>query len=144
MINIDIFNLTQDRLLGLNVRHYHYLTQEENLPGLKSLNGWSRPLRGCTCSECQGYEEWTTAPYAVTVYDDGLDYDADGNSYPDDAPGHHPHSYHHTRRSAEIEAAWLQHHGTEAWRITIAEDIHVAPWERQDLNRWLAKDAQAN
>lgn len=72
-----------------------------------------------------------TVPFAVTVYDDGLDYDTDGNAYFDDYPGDHAVSFHHTRKSAEAEAAWLEHHGTSADRINIVEDYRTYRWELQ-------------
>jgi hypothetical protein len=66
---------------------------------------------------------------AVLIWDDGLDYDMDGTSYQDDAPGDHPHSYHHTRKDAEIMAMILEDSGCDPARITIVEGFWVAPWD---------------
>lgn len=45
-------------------------------------------------------------PFAVTVYSDGMDYDIDGNAYFDDYPSWFAVSYHRTRKSAEVAAAY--------------------------------------
>ena len=53
----------------------------------------------------------------------------DGTSYQDDCPGDHPHSYHLTRKDAEIMAAILEDGGCEANRITIVEGFWVPFWD---------------
>jgi hypothetical protein len=66
---------------------------------------------------------------AVLVWDDGLDYDVDGNAYVDDCPGYHPHSYHHSLKDAESEIAWLIHRGLDSGRITLIEGYPVSDWD---------------
>lgn len=68
-------------------------------------------------------------PYAVLVYNDGLDYDEDGNSYFDDYPSDDYASGHRSLKGAEAEAAWLEHAGIEARRISIVEDYHAMRYE---------------
>lgn len=61
---------------------------------------------------------------AVLIWDDGLDC-----GYQDDVPGYYPHSYHHSRKDAEITAAYLENSGCDPHRITIVEDYWVTPWD---------------
>jgi hypothetical protein len=72
---------------------------------------------------------------AVLIWDDGLDYNMDGTAYQDDAPGDHPHSYHHTRKDAEIMAMILEDGGCDPARITIVEGFWVAPWDTDRIPR---------
>ncbi len=65
----------------------------------------------------------------VFVWDDGLDYNIDGTSYQDSPPGDFPHSYHHSRKDAEVMAAYLENSGCEPWRITIVEDYLPPEWD---------------
>ena len=66
---------------------------------------------------------------AVLIWDDGLDYNMDGTSYQDDAPGDFPHSYHHSLKEAQIAVAYLENGGCDPERITIVEDFLVSPWD---------------
>lgn len=66
---------------------------------------------------------------AILIWDDGLDYNMDGTAYQDDAPGDYPHSYHHSRRDAEIMAAYLEDGGCDPKRISIVEGFWVCPWD---------------
>lgn len=70
---------------------------------------------------------------AVLVWDNGLDYNLDGTAYQDDAPGDYPHSYHLTRKDAEVMAAYLENGGCEANRITIVEGFHVPEWDENRI-----------
>ena len=92
-----------DTLAGLNTRPACYLDPN-----------WTPPARVCE----QGYPWDNYQPFQcwrVLVWDDGLDC-----GYFDDYPGDHCASHHRTQRGAEMEAAWLEHHGIEASRITVA------------------------
>lgn len=102
---IHLDHLT-DSLSGLNVRPAAYL--DLTPPPAKQAEPrypW------------EDYEPFQC--YLVLVWDDGLDYDADGNAYQDDAPGYHCASHHRTQKGAEAEAAWMEHHGIKASRIAI-------------------------
>lgn len=76
-------------------------------------------------------EEVVKAPFAVLIWDDGLDYNMDGTSYQDDAPGSIPHSYHFDRKAAEAEVAWLEHRGCDPSNIQIVTGLVVPPWHRK-------------
>ncbi len=52
--------------------------------------------------------KYVLIPFVVMMWDDGLDYDMEGNSYFDDYPDYHEHSYHHTRKDAEVEVAYIE------------------------------------
>jgi len=112
----DHFDFLTDVLSGLNVRHYNYLREE-------------------VAVELDHYHDdrfdEVIAPVAVLVYDDGLDYDLDGNAYFDDYPSDVPHSYHNTLYGAQAEAAWLEHHGVKPNRISIVEGYPTYRWDLQ-------------
>jgi hypothetical protein len=112
----DHFDFLTDVLHGLNVRHYNYLAEE-------------------VAVELDYYHDdrfdEVFVPVAVLVYDDGLDYDLDGNAYFDDYPSDVPHSYHHTLYGAQAEAAWLEHHGVKPNRISIVEGYLTYKWDTQ-------------
>jgi len=110
------FDFLQDVLSGLNVRPYNYLADDVQV----ELD----PHFDDSC-------DMIIVPFVVTVYNDGLDYDDDGNAYFDDYPADLPASFHRTRKGAETEAAWLQHNGVEQWRIRIEEDFAAQKWELQ-------------
>lgn len=103
-----------DVLHGLNVRHWNYLDLDAQAKLLAEREAerqrWLMPWDTFVPQEC-----WT-----VLVYDDGLDYDEDGNSYFDDYPGEHASSYHRTQRGAEVEAAHLEDAGIAGNRIRVA------------------------
>lgn len=65
---------------------------------------------------------YTQVPFAVMVWDDGLDYDMEGNAYFDDCPGDRPHGFYRTQKAAEYEAARLEMLGIDGNRITIVRD----------------------
>jgi hypothetical protein len=96
-----------DTLSGFNVREYNYLDPT-----------WTPPARVCEqMYPWDNYEPFEC--WQVFVWDDGLDYDMDGNAYFDDYPGDHCASHHRTEKGAQAEAAWLEHHGISADRISI-------------------------
>lgn len=95
-----------DEMAGLNVRPANYLDPT-----------WVPPTR-----ECQGYPWDNYQPFqcwCVFVWEENLDYDEDGNSYWDGPPGDFCASHHRTQRGAEMEAAWLEHHGISGDRISV-------------------------
>jgi hypothetical protein len=108
---LDVFGFMADVLAGLNVRHYNYVAEviERNYDAYA--------------------EELTFAPFAVFIYDDGMDYNEDGTAYMDDYPGDWLHSCFNSRRGAEMEACWLERHGVASNRITIVEGHWLADWE---------------
>ena len=110
------FDHLTDVLAGFNVRAYNYLVEQVEV----ELDPYHDDR----------FDE-VTVPFAVTVYDDGLDYDMDGNAYFDDYPGDHAVSFHRSRVGAEREAAWLEHAGVETRRINIVEDYRTFQWELQ-------------
>lgn len=77
------------------------------------------------------HKEYIKVPFALLIWDDGLDYNMDGTSYQDDCPGDHPHSYHLTRESAEMEQDWLEHTnpGRDPRDFTIVADFWVPFWD---------------
>lgn len=82
------------------------------------------------CWAFEAFVETTVVAGAVLVYDDGLDYDVDGNAYFDDYPSWFPHSYHHSVKEAEAEAAWLEHRaGVKPDRIRVVENYRVDEWD---------------
>lgn len=111
-------DFVQDVLSGLNVRHYNYQDTIEE----------SKQLERMWAAQDKEYEQ-VLVPFALTVYEDGLDYDEDGNAYFDDYPGEHYASGHLTLKGAEVEAAWLEHHGIAADRIRIVENYWVHRYE---------------
>lgn len=119
---IAILDYIQDVLSGLNVREYNYIDADAvaRAEVERETENWlNRDDRF----------DSRVIPFTVTVYDDGLDYDMDGNSYFDDYPSDVAHSHHRTRKGAEQEAAWLEHQGTPTWRIRIVEDYPTYAWE---------------
>lgn len=76
-----------------------------------------------------GAEQDILVPFAVFVWDDGLDYNMDGTPYQDDCPGDIPHTYHRSLKAAEMEAGWLEHTGTDPRRISIVQNYWVPFWE---------------
>lgn len=112
----DHFDFIQDILSGLNVRPDNYLTENVEVEIEPHYDD------GC---------DYFIVPFVVTIHNDGLDYDEDGNAYFDDYPADLPASFHRTRKGAEAEAAWLEHSGVEPWRIRIEEDFAAQKWELQ-------------
>ena len=106
-----------DVLHGLNVRLYNYLDLTAPVVEEEQRYPWE---------EFEPQECWV-----VGVWDDGLDYDLDGNAYFDDYPDEHPHSYHATQRGAEVQAAYLEHWGIEAHRIR----VYFGQQNRYDYDR---------
>ncbi len=102
---IHLDHLT-DSLNGLNVRPANYL----HLTPLPEKQAEPR----YPWEDYQPFECWL-----VFVWEDGLDYNEDGTPYQDDAPGDFCASHHRTRKGAEAEAAWMEHHGISADRISI-------------------------
>lgn len=103
-----------DVLHGLNVRHWNYL----------DLDAQAKLLAERKVERDQGYPWENFEPqrcWVVYVYDDGLDYDLDGNAYWDSPPEDVPVSYHLTQKGAEQEAAYMEHAGTQGRRIHVSE-----------------------
>lgn len=109
-----ILDFIADTLSGLNVRLGNYLYPEETLAPEPQCWCHARN-RACECGE--GFQ--SQRAWIVQIWDDGLDYDMDGNSYWDDYPGEHPFSYHDSEKGAEVEAAWLIAAGLEPDRLRI-------------------------
>lgn len=114
---IAILDYTQDVLSGLNVREYHYVDPFTLTPVEEMIAEQDRD------------SQEIMIPFAVTIYDDGLDYDEDGNSYFDDYPADHLASSHRTLKGAEIEAAHLENNGIEQWRISIVPQYVIYRYE---------------
>lgn len=110
-------DFVQDVLSGLNVRAYNYLDSSEDEAVARMIEAQDRET------------DPILIPFAVTVWDDGLDYDEDGNSYFDDYPGEHLASSHRTLKGAQAEAAWLEHAGIKADRIRIVPDWYAMRYE---------------
>lgn len=115
-------DILQDRLSGIRVRPENFSDLLPATPGrfhrlpdvldVPYLPHWD-------------YTKTPTVPFTVLVYDDGLDYDADGNAYFDDYPHDYPSSYHRTRKGAECAASWLEFRGIAPHRISIQEYLPV-------------------
>lgn len=114
---IATLDFIQDVLSGLNVRAYNYLDGEEDQHVARLIEAQDRET------------DPVLIPFAVLVYDDGLDYDLDGNAYFDDYPGDHYASGHRSRKGAEVEAAYLEAAGIESHRISIVENYYAARYE---------------
>lgn len=110
------YDYLEDTLHGLNVRHYNYLAPEIKV----THDHWHDPRF-----------DVVNVPFAVMVWDDGFDYDMDGNAYFDDYPGEHLASSHLTRKGAEMAAAYLEDAGIEASRIRIVENYDTHAWEME-------------
>ena len=72
-------------------------------------------------------------PWAVEVYHSGWYKDDDGVEWRDSPPSYDIASGHLTRKGAEEAAAWLEHNGIEAARITIREGAVVENWELKHI-----------
>jgi len=103
---LDVLGFLADVLAGLNVRHYNYVAEIIE----RTYDAYA--------------EELTFAPFAVFIYDDGMD---DGHF--DDFPGDWLHSCFNSRKGAEMEACWLERHGVASNRITIVEGHWLENWE---------------
>lgn len=58
--------------------------------------------------------------WRVAIYDNGMDMDADGNSYFDDWPSWFTYEYHTTQRGAELAAmSLLSHHGIPESEVAV-------------------------
>lgn len=73
--------------------------------------------------------EYVRVPFVLLAWDSGLDWNLDGTSYQDDAPGDFPHSYHLTREDAEREQAWLEHCGSDPHDLRVASGFWVPFWD---------------
>jgi hypothetical protein len=105
-----------DVLHGLNVREYNYLAPDVVVDVDPYYDDRFDPV---------------CVPFAVLVYNDGLDYDEDGNAYFDDYPSDDLATAHRTREGAERSAAWMEHHGIKAQRISIVENYWTYKWEME-------------
>ena len=121
MLFTDELACVQDELCGIRVRAdlYRDLQAEEEF--YADYVAWE--------AEQEREREEIRVPFAVIVYCDGLDYDEDGNAYFDDWPSNQVHSCHTTQRGAEMEAAWLIHHGTPSSYVSVDQDVWVERWE---------------
>jgi hypothetical protein len=102
-----------DVLHGLNVRHWNYLDLDAQAKLLAERK-----------AHYQGYPWDNFEPqwcWVVYVWNDGLDYDDEGNAYQDDAPDYHVSSYHLTQKGAEVEAAHWEDRGIKAHNIRVCE-----------------------
>ena len=104
---------------GLNVRHYNYKEETEEDRHVAAL-----------IAEQDAERLPVVIPFAVLVWDEGLDYDDEGNAYFDDYPSWFVGSAHHTRKGAEVEAAYHEHHFPKQ-RVMVVEDHWVEQWEMQ-------------
>ena len=115
----DYLSILQDRLSGVKGNLYCYREgvkeEMEFIERQREENAW-------------GY-----APYAVLVWESGLDYDEDGTPYFDDYPEDYPSSFHLSRKKAEVEASYLIAAGIAEDRITIAEGYDVVPWRKHEI-----------
>jgi hypothetical protein len=121
---IAILDFTQDVLSGLNVREYNYVDLFDLTPVEEMI------------AEQDAETELVLVPFAVLIYNDGQDYDENG--YFHECPSDILVSSHCTRRGAEIEAAHIEHSGTEQWRISIIENYGAY---RYELRATLSSDA---
>lgn len=120
-----LLDFETDVQMGLNVREYHYRDiTEEFLWELEIERDGSFESR----YEYDDEREEIYVPFVVMLWDDGLDYDEDGNAYFDDAPGWFTHTCHRTLKGAEIEMAWLEHHGITNDKH-LAKDAWIPRWE---------------
>lgn len=114
-----------DVLSGLNVRHYNYLDLE--------LAAKIEAERQARYNEGYPWESFVPQYcWVVYVWEDGLDYDDEGNAYFDSPPDEFESSYHLTQRGAEIEAAYLERAGIKASRIRVAEG-YQAPYDYKSV-----------
>jgi hypothetical protein len=81
-------------------------------------------------------EATVLVPFIVFMWNDGLDYNEDGTSYQDDAPGDYPHSHHKTRKDAEIAVAYLENAGVNPNNLRISEDVLVPAWSVEHDPHW--------
>jgi hypothetical protein len=100
----------QDVVSGLNVRESHYV----DLTAIDPLE------------DEYGHD---IVPFAVLMWDDGLDYDEEGNSYFDSPPEWYVHSFHKTQVEAEIEMAWMEWWDFNPNKMMLEENHLVEPWE---------------
>jgi len=114
---LDLFGFLADVLAGLNVRHYNYVGEVYEVAVAPSSYSYDDE------------SEWVCVPFAVLIHDDGMDYNEDGTSYMDDYPSDWLHSAFNNRKAAETEICWLEKHGVETNRITIAERYWVQGYE---------------
>lgn len=77
-------------------------------------------------------EEDGIAPFALLVWDNGLDYNMDGSSYQDSPPDYFQHSYHLTRKDAEVAAAYLEDRDPTL-DFMIQKDVHVPFWDKHRI-----------
>lgn len=110
----DVLDFATDELSGLNVRFYNYLFNEEAAP-LEPRCPCHARNRACECGE----RFIAQRAWIVQVWDDGLDYDMDGNSYFDDYPGEMPHSYHDSEEGAWLAVEKLLALGVEERRLRV-------------------------
>lgn len=111
---INDADFATDVASGLNVRLYNYVPAKE-----KKSKVYNRYL-----AFDREYET-VIAPFVVYVYDDGLDYDLEGNPYWDSSPDYVLQSVHATLEDAQREAAYLEDRGTKASHITIGENCQL-------------------
>lgn len=104
---------------GLNVRVKNYVGMP---PASKNVR-----FHHAYCRET----ETLVAPFVVLLWDDGLDYDLDGNAYPDSPPDYFVQSVHATRKAAEQEAAYLERAGVRG--IIIEEGYPVYRYQADHL-----------
>ena len=74
-------------------------------------------------------------PFAVMAWDNGLDYDGDGNAWQDSPPCEYVFSAHHNRDSAENELRRMQGLCPNS-RFWLQEN-HICPdYEVEDPSKW--------
>lgn len=104
---LDVFGFMADVLAGLNVRHYNYVAEVIEPDYDYDTVG-----------------ELTFAPFAVFIWDDGLDC-----GHFDDYPGDRLHACFNSRKGAEMETCWLEKHGVQPNRITIVQGHWMEDYE---------------
>lgn len=113
----DEFSMVQDELNGIRVRSEFYSIQ------FIEDATWVDFVKSQVFDDGDGI----SAPFAVVFYDEGLDYDEDGNSYFDDWPKWVGHSYFASRESAERELAEMEEKNPNtSWDIQ--ENYWIEPW----------------
>ena len=80
-------------------------------------------------------EGCTLVPFALMAWDDGLDYDVDGNAWQDSPPCEYVFTAHQTRDSAEKELQRMQ--GLCPKSHFWLQENHICPdYEVEDPSKW--------
>lgn len=103
---IDHLNYLQDTLSGYNVKADYYIDHD-----------------AIARHEIQKRLDLmqVLVPFAIQLYDDGMDVDGDGNLYFDDYPGYFMHGFYANRQSMEAAYSRLAEYIPE-WQIEVIEN----------------------